>query len=416
MEQEIPLETQVINQPNQNPPRKWSGKLIAGLLIVCAFFGGFGLGHNDIKINAGKLEINKGPERSADYNLLWDALDLLNSKYVDKNNLDQKQLLYGAVSGMMQAAGDPYTVFFDPKASKEFADELKGSFEGIGASLGIKNQQLVIIAPLEESPAGRAGILPSDAILSIDGESTSGMTVDQAVAKIRGKAGTIVTLNILHAGKSQAQDIKITRETIKIPSVKLSNKEVDGKKIAVLTINRFGDDTEGLFQHDVDLILSGNYQGLIIDLRNNPGGYLDAAVALGSNWIDSGKPVVKEVNYAGEVKDYNASGLSRLKGIKTMVLVNGGSASASEILAGALQDYKYATLIGEKTFGKGSVQELQDLTSDTSVKITVAKWHTPNDRSIDKNGLEPDVKVERTPEDIAADKDPQMDKALELIK
>ncbi len=404
-------------QPNNNQPKKTGkGKAIAAFFIVIAFFVGFAVGQNEIRINAGKLEINKGPSRSADYNLLWDALDLLNSKFVDKNHLDQKNLLYGAVKGLIAAAGDPYSVFFDPDESKEFAEELKGSFEGIGAYLGVKDNDLVIIAPIEGSPAARAGLLASDIIVTIDGESTIGIAVDEAASKIKGKAGTTVSLGILHPGSKQVQDITITRDTIKIPSVKFSDKTVGDKKIAVVTMNRFGEDTEGLFQHDVDLILSGGYDGIILDLRNNPGGYLDASVSIASNWIDSGQVVVKEVNYAGAVKDYNASGLSRLKGIKTMVLVNGGSASASEILAGALQDYKVATLIGEKTFGKGSVQELQDLSADTSIKITVAKWHTPLDRSIDKNGLEPDIKIERPAEENTPEKDSQMDKALEMFK
>jgi carboxyl-terminal processing protease len=405
-------------QPAATPASPWTAKTVGAVivLVVLSFVSGFGFGHNDFKVNAGKIKITKGPEKNADYSLLWNALDLLNAKYVDREHLDQKQLLYGAVKGLMAAVGDPYTVFFDPDESKDFSNELKGSFEGIGAQVDTKDDRIVIVAPLADSPAEKAGLLPGDIILAIDGKSTSGMTVDEAVAKIRGAAGTKVTLNIVHKDQKQPQDIVITRDEITVNSVELETKDIDNKKIAVLKVSRFGDDTVGLFQHDVDVILSSGYQGIILDLRSNPGGYLDAAVDLASNWVDNGNVVVKEVNYKNEVKDYNASGIPRLKGIKTVVLVNGGSASASEILSGALQDYKLATLVGEKTFGKGSVQELSDLADDTSLKITVAKWHTPNDRSIDKNGLEPDVKVDLTADDYKAGRDPQMDKALDLLK
>jgi carboxyl-terminal processing protease len=409
-------------ETNSQPPLRsaspWTAKSVGAViaLVVLSFVSGFGLGHNDFKVSNGKIEITKGPDKSADYSLLWNALDLLNTKYVDRGNLDQKKLLYGAVKGMMAAAGDPYTVFFDPDESKDFSDELKGSFEGIGAQIDTKDDQIIVVAPLADSPAEKAGLLPGDIVLAIDHESTAGLNVDAAVAKIRGAAGTKVTLSVLHKDQKQPQDVTITRDKITVNSVKLDTKEVNGKKIAVIKVSRFGDDTVGLFQHDVDVVLSSGYQGIILDLRSNPGGYLDAAVDLASNWVDNGNVVVKEVNYQGQVKDYNASGLPRLKGVKTVVLVNGGSASASEILSGALQDYKLATLVGEKTFGKGSVQELSDLADNTSLKITVAKWHTPNDRSIDKNGLEPDVNVPLSGDDYKAGKDPQMDKALDLLK
>lgn len=402
------------NLPNkpQTPGRIWA---FVAVLLVASFGLGFAFGQNRLKIAEGKIEINKGPARSADYSILWDTLDLLNSKYVDRP-LDQKKLLYGAVSGMVAAAGDPYTVFFTPEEAKQFSEELQGTFDGIGAEVGSKDNQLVIIAPLEDTPAQRAGLLPGDAILMINGESTAGLSVDQAVTKIRGRAGTEVTLNILHKNNKEPQDIKITRARIEVKSVKLETRDVGGRKIGVIKVSRFGDDTKGLFDHAVDVVLAGNYQGVIVDLRNNPGGYLETSVDLASAWVENGMTVVKEVNYANQTKEYKARGLARLKGIKTVVLINGGSASASEILAGALQDYKFATLVGEKTFGKGSVQELTDLKDDSNVKITVAKWQTPNGRSINKNGLEPDFNVERTQDDFEANRDPQLDRALELMR
>ena len=324
--------------------------------------------------------------------------------------------MYGAVSGLVGAAGDPYTAFLRPDDAKKFREQLRGSFDGIGAEIGKKNEQIVVVAPLEDTPAERAGILAGDTILEIDGESTIGMTTDVAVSKIRGKAGTQVTLTVVHKETSEPVEITITRAKIEIKSVKLEDKTVNGKKIAVVKMNQFGDGTKGLLDQTIDKIVTGGYDGMVLDLRNNPGGYLDTAVTTISNWVDADKVAVKEMGYGDDERLFRTKGVPRLKGIKTIVLVNGGSASASEIVAGALQDYGAATIVGEKTFGKGSVQELQELRGESQIKITVAKWFTPNGRGIDKLGLEPDVIVEMTADDAKNDKDPQMDKALELLK
>jgi carboxyl-terminal processing protease len=387
------------------------------VLILAAFGVGFSVGEGKVKVSGGKVEINKGntPSTSADYSLLWDALDQLNSKFVDRP-LDQQKLMYGAVSGMVAAAGDPYTTFFDPTQAKQFTEQLQGSFDGIGAEVGDKDGQIVIIAPLDGTPAQKGGLAAGDEILAVDGTSTSGQAVDDVVTEIRGKAGTTVKLTILHKGANTPIDITITRANIQIKSVNLDTKTDNGKKIAVIKISQFGDDTKGLLDQAIGTITSGNYQGIVLDLRNNPGGYLDTAVSTISNWIDSNQLAVKEISYGNNEKDYNTDGVPRLKGTKTVVLVNGGSASASEIVSGALQDYGVATLVGEKTFGKGSVQELVDLKDNTEVKITVAKWYTPKGRGINKTGLEPDIKIDLTAADAAASKDPQMDKALELLK
>lgn len=392
-------------------------KVIIAILLIASFGLGYLFGFGRLKVN-NKLQIIKGnppASQTADYSLLWDALDELNSKYVDKP-IDQQKVLYGAISGAVAAVGDPYTTFFDPTAAKQFSDQLAGTFDGIGAEVGSKNNQIVIIAPLDNTPAQKAGLAAGDAILGIDGKDTSTMTVDDAVNLIRGTAGTTVTLTILHQNAKTAQDVKITRSHITVNSVTMTDKQDGSKKIADITVSEFGDDTKGLFEQDVQKVLNGNYQGIIIDLRNDPGGYLDTAVAIASNWIDSGQTVVQEKDADGSVKQYSASGTSPFKSYKTVVLVNGGSASASEILSGALQDYGLATLVGQQTFGKGSVQELTNLKDGSEIKITVAKWLTPKGRGINKVGLTPDDVVTMTADDANAGRDPQMDKALQLLK
>ncbi|MBI4363301.1 MAG: S41 family peptidase [Candidatus Doudnabacteria bacterium] len=397
----------------KNNLKTWITALV---LLAVGFGAGFGVGQGRIKIEGGKVEINQGiPPQNADYSLLWDALEQLNSKFVDRP-LDQQKLLYGAVSGLVSAAGDPYTVFFNPEEAKQFADELQGEFDGVGMEVGMRNDRIVVIAPLDNTPAQKAGILPGDEVLAINDESTAAMTIDQAVSKIRGAAGTEVKLTILHKDQKESVEIKIVRAHIEVKSVSFSTKEINGKKLGIIKMNRFAEDSKGLLDHVIDVILSGNYNGVIVDLRNNPGGYLDVAVSSASNWVEGGKTVVSEVGFGDRKKDYPAKGVTRLQSMKTVVLVNGGSASAAEILAGALQDYKLATVVGEKTFGKGSVQELTDLRGGSTLKITTAKWQTPKGRNINQEGLEPDVKVELTADDINADRDPQMDKALELLK
>ena len=426
---ESPPETNTQTQPTLPnlswDPDKTKYYLKVAVVLLAVFGFGYFAGNKGIKVSNGKIEITRGnpPATTADYSLLWDTLDLLNSKYVDRP-LDQQKLLFGAVSGLVAATGDPYTSFFDPTQAKQFSEQLQGSFGGIGAEIGAKNDQTVIIAPLDGTPAQKAGLLAGDEILAIDGENTQGMTTDIAVTKIRGKPGTTVKLTIVHAGKTQSQDITITRDQIVIKSVKLDSKDVNGnpaasggaRKIAVIKISEFGNDTKGLLDHAIDTVVTGNYSGLVLDLRNNPGGYLETAVSTISNWVDEGQVAVKEIGFGNAEKDYKTTGVPRLQGMKTIVLVNGGSASASEIVAGALQDYKLATLVGTKTFGKGSVQELQNLKDNTEVKITVAKWYTPKGRGIHKIGLDPDVKVELTEDNINQNQDPQMDKALELLK
>ncbi|MDO8592179.1 MAG: S41 family peptidase [bacterium] len=349
--------------------------------------------------------------QDVDFNLFWKIWDLLKEKYVDKNQLGDKQMFYGALRGLAEASGDPYTVFMEPKLAKEFASDLAGTFEGIGAEIGKKNDIITIIAPLADMPAEKAGLKAGDKIYAIDGKTTAGLAVDEAVSKIRGVGGTQVTLTIVRDGFDQAKDFTITRGVIVVKSVRTLMRD---DKIFVITITNFNDDTSGLFKAAARKAVELNPGGIILDLRNDPGGYLETAIDVASEWIDKGV-VVTEKFTQDKKNEYLTRGTARLKNFPTVVLVNQGSASASEIVAGALKDYGKATLVGEKTFGKGSVQTLEELQDGSSLKITVAKWYTPKDVNINAQGIMPDVEVKFTVDDYNKNKDPQMDKAVEIL-
>ena len=413
------------NQTNFTTPVKTSGghnKFFIGavILVIVAYYAGFKQGIKGYVFEPKEFKIVNQSEQPkvVDYNLLWEAINTVNNKYIE-GPVDAQKSLYGAVKGAIEAAGDPYTEFFPPKIKENFKTDLAGSFDGIGAEIGKKDGLIVIVAPLDESPAKKAGILAKDVILKVDGQETNNWTVEDAVSKIRGKKGTQVTLTIYREGRSQPFDVKISRDKIEIKSVKFEIKDIPGqkgnKKIGVITLSRFGDDTENLLNKAIQDSLTAGVAGLVLDLRNNPGGYLHTAVEVASNWVKAGDLVVKEQRSQTDSVDYKATGVNRLAGIKTIVLINGGSASASEITAGALQDHKLATLIGEKSFGKGSVQELVDLKDGSAVKVTIAKWILPNGRNLNHDGLVPDIEVKLTEEDMKNLKDPQMEKALEEI-
>ena len=353
--------------------------------------------------------------KTANWNLLWDVIDKINDKYVDRP-ADQVKILHGAVAGAVAGLDDPYSVFLPPKEAKEFADDLKGNFEGIGAEIAMKNQRLTVVAPLLGSPAEKAGLRSGDYIYKVDETETRGLTIEEAVDKIRGPAGSAVKLSVLHRGASNTEDVSIVRQKIEIKSVSSEVREVRGKKIGILKMRRFGDDTTGEVNAALDKFLLQNVQGIIVDLRNNPGGYLDAAVDIAGLWVPEGDTVVVQRYGNGQEDDiYKSEGNPKVKGTPTIVLINGGSASSSEILAGALRDHDLAKLVGEKSFGKGSIQELIGLAEGAELKLTIAKWLTPAGHDLNKEGLDPDVKVELTDEDFDADRDPQMDRALELL-
>jgi len=401
---------------------KAAGIYLVFVFVVSAFLWGYFLGN---KGKNGRLasasstyevygvDENRSEER-IDFDQFWDLWETVRGRHVTQP-VDEKEMFYGAMAGMVASLGDPYSVFLDPPTTEEFNEELSGKFEGIGAEIGIKNGKLVIIAPLPESPAERGGLRAGDHVMAVDDLDTRFMTLDTAVSHIRGDKGTEVRLLIQRGGLDQPKEFSITRDTIRIISVKLS---VDagccdspaGKKLGIIKITHYNGDTLDRFRDAVSQLKLAQVDGLILDLRNNPGGFLDSAIQILGEWLP-GEVVVSERFADGERHDSISTGLGRLKDVPTVVLVNGGSASASEITAGALQDYDLGTVIGVQTFGKGSVQDLIGFEDGSSVKLTIAEWLTPSGRNINEDGIVPDYVVERTNEDYNNDRDPQLEAA-----
>ncbi len=321
--------------------------------------------------------------------------------------LDDKKLIEGANRGLVEAVGDPYTAFFTAKEAAEFENDIEGTFSGIGAELGKKDDKLVVISALDSSPAQKAGLKAGDIIARVDDVDSVDWTIDKAVTKIRGKAGTSVKLTIIRG--EEAQNITIVRDLITDPSVKTEEKG----DIGIIRISRFSHDTAGLTKEAAEKF--ANKKGIVIDLRGNGGGYLESAQEVASLWLDEGQIVVTERRGDTVRQTHQALGEPVLKNMPTVVLIDQGSASASEIVAGALQDHGKATLVGEKSFGKGSVQEMVDLPNGAKLKVTIAKWYTPKGKNIGKSGITPDEKVAQ-PKDLQSTSDPQLEKALDIIK
>lgn len=392
------------------------------LLIGGSFFVGFYSGayyEKEVQVpqeygllKGREKEIPKYLSKDVEFDLLWDVWSRVKNDYVHKNTPDTK-LFYGALAGIVASLGDPYSVFLTPETSEKFHESLSGSFQGIGAEIGIKKNQLLIITPLPDTPADKAGLRTGDKILKIDRVNTAGMPLDEAVSKIRGKKGTTVVLTIYRDGEEKERDVSIVRSTIEVKSV--TWKLLDDPTIGYVKVSNFNEDTEGRFQEAVNYMLGKRVKGIILDLRNNPGGFLDTAIQMAGYWVD-GQTVVIEQYDGDHREEFKARMNARLEKMPTIVLVNEGSASASEIVSGALQDYGSATLVGMKTFGKGSVQDVKPLKDGSSVKLTVAKWLTPKGRMIDEEGIKPDIEVEISKEDFEANRDPQLQKATELLK
>lgn len=350
-------------------------------------------------------------KKDVDFDLFWDVWNVVKQESYDKD-IPDTQLFYGALSGIVASLGDPHSVFFTPENTNGFNEELDGKFEGIGAEIGIRNNILTVIAPLDDSPALKAGLRPKDVILEIDGQKTDDLSLTKAVSLIRGKNGTEVILTIYRDGLKEPKKISIIREAIKVKSVEFEMKD---NNIAYIKIRQFNSETVPLFNEAIMAILQRpNIGGVILDMRYNPGGYLQAAIDVAGEWID-GEVVVKEKIRNGDEILHRSNKTANLDKFKTVVLVNAGSASGSEIVAGALQDWKRATIVGEQTYGKGSVQKLINLKDGSSVKLTMAKWFTPKGNTIEGDGITPDVVVEITEDDYNTYQDPQMDEAIKLI-
>lgn len=400
------------------------------LIVILFFLLGWQLGHRDIEIKWATYKptvsiINKEPPKNinVDFKLFWDTWDFLSRSYFDKKAIDPTKLFYGAISGMVAALGDPYTVFLPPEQQKFSKEELNGSFEGVGIQLGFnKEKRLVVVAPLSGTPAEEAGIKPEDMIVKIEDKDTTNMTLPEAVNLIRGTKGTKVVLTIFREGESDTREFTLTRDTIIVKSVEVSYKDTNsGKKAAIVKLSRFGERTQDEWNEAVSNLLSADSEALVLDLRNNPGGFLEGAVFIASEFLDGGIVVLQE-NSEGERTPFRVTREGRLTRIPLTVLINKGSASASEIVAGALQDRGRGKLVGEKSFGKGTIQEAQDLSGGAGIHITVAKWLTPDGRWVnDTGGLEPDVKIESSKDDQTTrpsdgSKDPQLERAIELLE
>ncbi len=387
---------------------------VAILAVGGALYGGYRLGQQDPRVITVKNITNiDDPEVKADFGVFWQVWEKLRELHIDGGSVPEKDMVYGAVSGLVDSLNDPHTIFFPPAEAKKFEEDVKGNFGGIGAEIGIRDDQLVIIAPIKDSPAEQAGLKPKDKILKVDDAFTDGLSVSEAVSKIRGDIGTLVTLTILRNGWESPREFVITRAEIRVPTIDWDVKEGNALH---LKFYAFNENAPGLFYRAVLDGSKRDIEGMVLDLRNNPGGFLDIAVHIAGWFFPKGTPVVREDFRVGEDTVFDADGNEALKDFPVVVLVNGGSASAAEILAGALRDNRGIKIVGEKTFGKGTVQELQNLKDGSSLKITVAKWLTPSGHTIEGNGLTPDVEVKPANDDQKTDSDPQLTKALEILK
>lgn len=379
------------------------------IITVGIFSLGVNVGNGRINVSQSRFfssSVQKNAPSKLDYSSVDEVYQKLRNGF--NGQLDNQKLLDGLKSGLVSAAGDPFTEFMNGTEAKQFNGQLDGTFTGIGAELGKDAKgNIVVIAPISGFPAQKAGLKPNDIIAEIDGKTTAGMTLGDAVTNIRGAENTHVKLKIIRS-ESQEINFDIIRSQISIPSV--DSKIIDGN-IGYIKISRFGEDTSGLASAAADSFKKAGVKGVIVDVRSNPGGLLNSAVDVSSLWLESGKTILQEKRADVVVETYKSSGTATLKGIPTVVLIDDGSASASEILAGALHDNGAAKLIGVKSFGKGSVQKVEQLSGGGILKVTVALWYTPNGININKAGIKPDKEVKMTADDVTARRDPQLDAA-----
>ncbi|MEK7194797.1 MAG: S41 family peptidase [Patescibacteria group bacterium] len=401
--------------------------LIASIIVSLAigFGGGFLFAHkegNGAVTAALENLINQdlGKPNDVDFSLFWQVWTTLRDRYVDQGKLNTRAMVYGAIQGMVGAVGDPYTTFFEPVESKKFEEDIAGAFSGVGMEIGKRDGALVVISPLKDSPAMKAGLKAGDRILRINEESTEGISVEEAVKQIRGPKGTRVTLTINSGTDSEAREVTIVRDVIKVAAA--TWKMLDGD-IAYIELTTFSQNLDREFENIVKEITQSKAKKIIVDLRNNPGGLLDSSVTT-AGWFLSRNSLVTIQEFGDKTRrEYRTDGNAALREYPTAFMINGGSASASEILAGAVHDNRGITLVGEKSFGKGSVQELEKFSDGSSLKVTIAKWLTPNGVSISETGIEADVKIAIDPEAFKKGeiiigepgKDPQLDRAIKIV-
>lgn len=360
---------------------------------------------------AGKKESPALSDQKIDFEPFWKAWRVIEEKYVTSDGLDRQKMIWGSIAGMAGSLDDPYTVFFPPAEKEIFDSEIRGDFEGVGMEIGIRKGVLTVIAPLKGTPSYKAGVKAGDKIIKIGDKISSDLTLDEAVRLIRGPKGTEVVLTILRGNEDKTREIKIVRDVIQIPLIETESRD---NGIFIIRLFSFSEKSPSAFRQALRQMVESGADKMIIDFRNNPGGFLEAAVDIASWFLPPGKVVVKEDFGKGQETIHRSRGYNVFNNVPVVILVNGGSASASEIVAGALQDYGVATLVGAKTFGKGSVQEMVPITAETALKVTIARWLTPLGRSISENGLAPDVAVEAGDENESA-VDPQLDKAVEIL-
>jgi len=390
------------NKKEQKNFSNWAKASIAVFGVIClglGFFAGFSFSVKEyVEEDTGKSEISKvlklyQRSRSEDvsFDHFWAIWNKVKKNYVEED-ISDVDLFYGAIEGMVAGLGDEHSIYFPPKNAEDFIENLEREFSGIGAEIGFEEGRLMIVAPLKGSPAEKAGLKAGDFVVKINGEDSYGLNLEEAVMKIRGEEGTAVVLTIFREGADDFEEISITRANIKVPTVELEMREND---IAYVRLSYFNDNTAGEFSDIVGELLLENPKAVVLDLRLNPGGYLDAAVSVASEWVDPDSVVVRERFRNGKKKDYLSKGPHRLLDMPTVVLMDQGTASGSEIVAGALRDHGKAKLLGKKSFGKGSVQSFELLPVDGSaLKLTIAEWLTPNESKINKIGIEPDILVE----------------------
>ncbi|HLZ15181.1 MAG TPA: S41 family peptidase [Candidatus Saccharimonadales bacterium] len=391
-------------------PLWWRATKVASCILVVVIVFGFGVGVGNGRLSLAALQSqNKQLPAQLNYATVNQLYTALKNNY--DGQLDETKLLDGMKGGLLTATGDPYTEYFSAADAKDFNNLLQGTFNGIGAELGQDaNGNVEIIAPIDGTPAAKAGLRPQDLIESINGQSTAGLNVDEAVSKIRGPKGTQVTLKIVR-GKTQELTFTITRDNITVPSVKWS---ILDNNIGYMQITQFTDDTASLARQAAQDFKDHGVQGVVLDLRGNPGGLVTAAVNVVSLWLPEGKTVMTERRGNNTVGTEVSNGLDPLDGIRTAVLIDGGSASAAEITAGALHDNNVATLFGTQSFGKGSEQNVIPLAGGAEAKITIARWYRPNGQNIDKKGIAPDRVVKITDDQIKSKQDPQKDAAIQF--